>query len=295
MLTRFIAASLFCLTLSSCGGREAVPVEGAISIGTHALQIRVRGGGSPTVVIDAGLAGRSEEWHALQDALASEVLVVVYDRAGYGASEAGPLPRDSGREMDELKLLLDAAAIPGPYLLLGHSLGGLNAQVFAARYPEEVAGLVLLDPPPLAWIQGEGYVDLAGMARRMTDEWQNMADRGEASSEPGERAEAAFFRMIASEHREMFGESAGLAAAVETFWKTPVTVIASGVPNPAFGDVAEEFQAFWADESRKIAARSDRGEFVFAAKSTHRLHEDASDLVLASVMSMIERLPDPME
>lgn len=287
MLTRFIAVLLLCLALTSCGETEPVPVEGAISVGSHALHVRVRGEGPAAVVIDTGLAGGSEEWHALQDALASEALVVVYDRAGYGASEPGPLPRDSGREIDELKALLESISVPGPFVLVGHSLGGLNAQVFAARYPEDVAGLVLLDPPPLAWIQGERYADLRGMAEQMTDEWQDIADRGAASSDEGERAEAAFFRMIASEHREMFGESARLAAGIETFGDTPVTVIASGVPNHMFGDVAEEYQEYWADQSRAIAAKSNRGDFVFAEQSTHRLHEEAADLVLAGILSML--------
>ncbi len=287
MTTRLVAATLLCLMLGACAGPDAAPVDGAVSIGTHDLHIRVRGEGTPTVVIDVGIASRTEEWHALQDALASEVRVVVYDRAGYGASEAGPLPRDSGGEMEELKRLLDTAAIPGPYLMLGHSLGGLNAQVFAARYPDEVAGLVLLDPPPLAWIQGESFVELREMALGMTNEWQGLADRGGASSDPESKAEADFFRMIASEHREMFGESARQAAAIGSFGDTPVTVMASGVPNPAFGDAAAEFQAYWADESQALAAKSDRGEFVFAEQSTHNLHVEAAELVVSSVMSMI--------
>jgi pimeloyl-ACP methyl ester carboxylesterase len=237
-------------------------------------------------VIDVGIAGRSAEWHSLQDRLADETLVLVYDRAGYGASEPGPLPRDSGREMDELKALLEAASLPGPYVLVGHSLGGLNVQVFAARYPEDVAALVLLDPPPLGWLRGESFPDLRAMAERMTAEWQATADRGLASSDPGARAEVAFFQMIASEHREMLGESARLAAAIETFGDTPLVVIAAGVPNPLFGDVAEEYQTYWADQSRALAARSTRGRFVLAAESTHRLHEEAAELVLASILSL---------
>jgi pimeloyl-ACP methyl ester carboxylesterase len=230
-----------------------------------------------------------EEWQELQEALAREFLVVIYDRAGYGGSETGPVPRDSARESDELRALLDALAVPRPFALVGHSLGGLNAQVYASRYPDDVAGLVLLDPPPLAWTLGEGYPELRALARQMTDEWQGMADAGELSDDAGERAQAGFFRMIASEHREMFGASARQAAAIETLGATPLVVIASGVPNEMFGDVAEEYQGFWIDESRAVAAKADRGEFVLAEHSTHALHRDAADVVLSAIRSVARR------
>ena len=287
MMTRTGVALLLCLVLTACASDELSSAERTIHIGTHALHARVLGEGSPAVVVNIGIASRSEEWRSLQEQLAEETTVLVYDRAGYGASEPGPLPRDSGREMDELKALLDASSIPGPFVLVGHSLGALNVQVFAARYPGYVAGMVLLDPPPLGWLLGEKYSGLLAMAEQMTDEWQAIADRGLVSSEPAERAEAAFFAMIASEHREMLGESARLAAAIETFGNTPLIVIASGVPNPMFGDVAEEYQSYWAHQSRAVAAKSTRSDFVLAEESSHRLNEEAVELVLASILSVV--------
>ena len=287
MAMRLVFTFTLCFALVSCAGGEPTSVDRTVSVGTHSLHVRERGSGSPTVVIDVGLGGSLEEWHALQDALASDAFVVLYDRAGYGRSEAGPLPRDSGREMDELRTMLDAAAIPGPFVLVGHSLGALNAQVFAGRYPEVTAGLVLFDPPPLAWVLGEGYVELREVADGMTAEWQEMADRMATSTDSGERAEAAFLGTIASEHREMFGVSAKLAAAIETFADTPVTVIASGVPNPMFGDIAQEYQDYWANQSREVAAKSARGKFIYAGESTHSLHRDAPDLVLEAIRALV--------
>jgi pimeloyl-ACP methyl ester carboxylesterase len=277
---------LACLLIASCANTESNRTERMIDIGTHALHIRVMGTGSPTVVIDGGIAARCAEWHRLQARIAETTRVILYDRAGYGASEPGPLPRDSEREMDELKRLLEVSSIEGPYVLVGHSLGALNLQVFAARHPEDVAGMVLLDPPPLGWLLGERYPDLRVTAERMTDDWQAIADAGAESSDPGERAEADFFRMIASEHREMLGESARLASDIETFGDMPLVVIASGAPNPLFGDVAEEYQAYWIDQSRLLAATSDRGEFLLARDSSHRLHEEAADLVLDAILSV---------
>jgi pimeloyl-ACP methyl ester carboxylesterase len=87
-------------------------------------------------------------------------------------------------------------------LLVGHSLGALNVQVFASKYPAEVAGMVLLDPPPLSFILGQEYRDLRGMAERVTAEWQAVADSGAKSADAREKARSSFFQMIASEHRE---------------------------------------------------------------------------------------------
>ena len=287
MTMRLHMILLACLWFTSCANEEPDQTGRMVDIGTHALHIHVVGEGHPAVVVDAGIAARLEEWYSLQARLAEETLVFLYDRAGYGASEAGPLPRDSGRETEELKNLLQASAVAGPYVLVGHSLGALNLQLFAARYPEDVAGMVLLDPPPLGWLLGERYSDLQVMAERMTDEWQAIGDRGSESLDPEEAAESAFFRMIASEHREMLSKSARLVADIETFGDIPLIVIASGVPNPLFGDVAEEYQTYWADQSRALAAKSSRGVFLLAKDSSHRLHEEAADLVLDSILSLV--------
>lgn len=293
MPVRVAAALLLILVLATCGGDGAPPRDKMIDVGTHRLHIHWEGEGSPAVVIDVGIAGTSEEWRPLKKQLAEITLVCTYDRAGYGRSEPGPLPRDSGREADELRALLRGAAVPGPYILVGHSLGALNMQIYAARYPDDVVGMVLLDPPPLGWMLGECYPDLLRMAEEMTKEWQAIADNGSDSSDPRVRAEAVFFRTIASEHREMLGESATLAAAIETFGDIPVTVIASGVPNPLFGAVAEEYQKYWIEQSRAVADRSTRGKFILAAESTHHLHRDASSTVQEAVVDMVRDLRGP--
>jgi pimeloyl-ACP methyl ester carboxylesterase len=287
MPVRMVALISAVLLLASCSSGGAEPVERTVDIGTHRLHAVVAGEGSPVVVVDGGVGAGSEEYRPLQDRIAGETTVVTYDRAGYGASEPGPLPRDSGTVADELKALLAELDVPGPYVLIGHSLGGLNVQVYAGRYPEDTAGMVLLDPPPLGWLSGESYADLLSLAEQMTDEWQKVADRGRDSASVQERAEAAFFEMLASEHREMPGTSARLAAAISTYGDTPLRVIASGVPNPMFGEDAAGYQQYWIDQSRALAAKSSRGQFILAEDSTHRLHTEAADLVVETILSLL--------
>jgi pimeloyl-ACP methyl ester carboxylesterase len=248
------------------------------------------GTGLPPVVIDAGIGSTAEDWQGLQSRIASRTTVIIYDRAGYGSSEAGPLPRDSGTEADELRTLLTALSVPAPYVMVGHSLGGLNLQVYAGRYPDDVAGLVLLDPPPLSWLLGKGYPELRALAEQMTADWQEIADRGLTAADRQAKREAIFFQMLASEHREMLGASAQLAAGVKELGDVPLTVIASGVPNPRFGVVAADYQHYWIEQNRILAKRSTRGSFVLAEESTHHLHVEAADLVVESIFSVLAQV-----
>jgi pimeloyl-ACP methyl ester carboxylesterase len=116
-----------------------------VDIGGYRLHINCTGTGSPTVILDAGLGGTSLDWSNVQPAVARFTRVCSYDRAGYGWSESGPGPRTSQQIVKELHLLLAHAQINGPYVLVGHSVGGLNMRQYAYRYPAEVAGMVLLD------------------------------------------------------------------------------------------------------------------------------------------------------
>lgn len=126
-------------------GGLAIPPGQMVNIGDYNLHIYCRGEGSPAVIIDTGLGSAAIEWLPVLERLRHYSRTCIYDRAGYGWSDFGGLPRTSSRIANELYLLLSSADIPGPYVLIGHSFGGLNVQMFARRYPYLVAGLVLVD------------------------------------------------------------------------------------------------------------------------------------------------------
>jgi pimeloyl-ACP methyl ester carboxylesterase len=117
-----------------------------IDVGGFALHLHCSGEGSPTVVLDAALGGSSVSWSWVQPEIAKLTRTCSYDRAGFGWSDPGLLPRTAGRMADELHTLLSAGGIDPPFVLVGHSFGGLVLQVFAARHRREVAGVVLVDP-----------------------------------------------------------------------------------------------------------------------------------------------------
>lgn len=120
-----------------------------VDVGGHRLYVHCTGSGSPTVVLVSGLAETSVYWGGwIAPAVAQNTTVCAYDRAGQGWSDPPASPQDGMAVATDLHTLLDHAQIPGPYVLVGHSTGGVYARIFAARYPDQVAGMVLLDSQP---------------------------------------------------------------------------------------------------------------------------------------------------
>jgi pimeloyl-ACP methyl ester carboxylesterase len=125
--------------------RTYSPPGEMVDVGAHSLHINCVGRGSPTVILEAANLGMSAHWVRVQQQLAQTTRVCAYDRAGMGWSEPGPEPRGASQISSELHTLLNGTDTEDPYVLVGHSYGGLYARMYAARYSEEVAGVVLVD------------------------------------------------------------------------------------------------------------------------------------------------------
>lgn len=133
-------------TIASSYDRELHPPPGRlVDVGGHRLHLHCVGAGSPTVVLEAGGGLSSSAWAWVQADLVGSTQVCAYDRAGMGWSEPGPAPRDAKQIAAELHALLTNANVTGPYVLVGHSAGGVYARVYAAQHPDEVGGLILVD------------------------------------------------------------------------------------------------------------------------------------------------------
>ena len=131
-------------------GDHAAPMTGQlVDVGDHRLRINCTGEGSPTVVLESGLAESSFYWARISEAVASTTRVCVYDRAGRGWSESAPKPQDGLAIAADLHTLLSRSGNAGPYVLVGHSSGGVYVRIFAAEYPGDVVGMVLLDSQPI--------------------------------------------------------------------------------------------------------------------------------------------------
>ncbi|NJC32553.1 pimeloyl-ACP methyl ester carboxylesterase [Sphingomonas jejuensis] len=146
-----IATLLSCIAIGASGSMAAStewPIDGRFDVGGRSIRLSCGGAGGPAVVIDAGMGTAPVEdagWRAIAAQVEPVTRVCLYDRAGLGRSDpAAPGPRSSLDAARDLHAALGTAGVTGPYLLVGHSVGGLHAQVFAARYPADTAGLVLV-------------------------------------------------------------------------------------------------------------------------------------------------------
>jgi pimeloyl-ACP methyl ester carboxylesterase len=133
-------------TLGEAADAKAYPMPGQlIDVGGHRLHLSCTGSGTPTVVLEPGAGEMSSNLGWITPAVARNTRVCVYDRAGRGWSEPADTPEDGAQIATDLHTLLQRGHVPGPYVLAGHSFGGLYVLTFAARYPDEVAGMVLVD------------------------------------------------------------------------------------------------------------------------------------------------------
>lgn len=140
--------------VSLAGGYETVSraVEAPVTmhgrlvdVGPYRLHLECTGSGRPTVILEPGGGASAATLGWIAPAVARDTRVCVYDRAGRGWSDPAPSPPDGAQIATDLHTLLDRAHVPGPYVLAGHSFGGLYVMSFARQYPEQVAGLVLVD------------------------------------------------------------------------------------------------------------------------------------------------------
>jgi pimeloyl-ACP methyl ester carboxylesterase len=121
-----------------------------VDIGGRHINLHCAGAGGPTVILMAGLSSWSVVWYKVQPVIAQQVRVCAFDRAAYGFSDPAPRPQILSDVVDDLHTALTAGSVPGPYVLVGHSLGGIEARLYAQRWPKQVVGMVLDDTSPAA-------------------------------------------------------------------------------------------------------------------------------------------------
>lgn len=284
---RIVAGALAVLALPLLAAGRVVDVGG------HSLYLDCRGAGRPVIVLDAGLGGSAADWAAVQAELAATHTVCTFDRAGYGTSTPGPLPRHSARLASELRTLLARAGLSPPYVLGGHSLGALNVQVFAALFPRDVAGLVLVDPPHEQLdgvIEGMllGRIDPQGVLRSL---WQSGQLGGLLLAlEPLAGVlglDFGYLRSIVHE-LEAFPQSLEDARAATLDGALPLTVIAHGRRVLPPGPLGDDLERAWLATLREAACAHPRGRYVVAQTSGHMIPQEQPELVAAVVRAMAQ-------
>jgi len=161
MVQRTSIVTLLGLLLAAC---SALLDDRLISTSEGSVEVSSTPGPPPTIVFEAGLAAYKETWNKVYPAIASSHAVFAYDRAGVGKSTTSTKPRDGATIVADLRRLLTSQGISPPYVLVGHSAGGLYMQMFARLHPTEIAGLVLVDPTHPTQFEGDGTIERRGLA-----------------------------------------------------------------------------------------------------------------------------------
>jgi pimeloyl-ACP methyl ester carboxylesterase len=284
--------------LAEASDEKMYPPPGQlVDVGGYRLHINCTGTGSPTVVIDAGWGDWSTAWGFVQPAVAKATRVCTYDRAGMGWSEAGPLPRDAAQYVTELHTLLHNAGIPGPYVMVGHSLGGLPVRVFVHDYASDIAGVVLIDSMTPQQFTSAPTEDQspsdspsqplslpAALARfgvvRLLAKPLGLAP----VTVPDEQAYYA--RLVRPQNVQAYlNEGQGLpaagaeAAAVKTFGDLPLIVL-TAQRNTTPG---------WQARQTELLQLSSNSRQLFA-DSGHNIHFEAPEAAVAAIVQMVEQI-----
>lgn len=233
----------------------------------RSLWLECAGTGDPTIILESGLGGDHRTWERVQPALAESARVCTYDRAGIGESESAPAPRTAATAVDDLHALLEAAEISPPYVVVGFSFGGAITQLFAQTYPDEIAGLVLVESNhPLEAEQFE-----SNLTPEQVDE-----DRAGALDNP--------------EGMDVFTSLDELKAAGR-LPDVPLVVVTAGISEgwPPGWD-AETFDALRAAQQADLATFTPQGRQVVAESSAHQVPAQQPTVIVEAVESVLAEL-----
>ncbi len=303
--------------------RRFLPAGRMVSVGSHSLHVVAAGTGLPTVVFEAALGASSISWALVQPTIAEITGTCAYDRAGMGFSELGPEPRTAQRIVDEMHAALNSADIPKPYLLVGHSYGGMTTRLFAVKYPGEVAGMVLLDPAdPDSWssptpeqrkkiIAGAllarqgALVARLGIARATADLARlgaHRAARATAVAMSGGLLAGHTGRLIAPIDRipaELRPMAAGfwvqprfyqsLASQIQNMSESAAQVAGKRFrPNlPLTVLSASSLPANELEANKRLAAKSSHGTHIVVPNSGHWIQLDQPEAVISAIKDMV--------
>ncbi|MFE3454255.1 alpha/beta fold hydrolase [Nonomuraea sp. NPDC059194] len=257
------------LVAAGCGPASPTPVKGRFAVAQgRSLAIDCAGSGTVTVILEVGYdaAGTAGQWRmaALRDRLTPAYYVCNYDRANLGRSDPAPKPRTTGDIADDLAALLKAAKVPGPYLLVGVSAGGLYVQHYAARHPDQVVGVLAMNP--------QEHVDklnpvllplLTADERAREQEFQ--AGRGKDSTQGIDLTTSA--RQLAADGP----------------LRVPLTIMESASECPDGDDTCGKIFAAYTGIHRKLVADAAPGGRYVQVKARHDLYLDVPDLVSAEI------------
>jgi|HubBroStandDraft_1064217.scaffolds.fasta_scaffold14753_4 pimeloyl-ACP methyl ester carboxylesterase len=286
------------------GRRDArrFPQEGrSVNVGGFRLNIHCTGEGSPAVILDSGLGIPAMGWDLVQPDVEKFTRVCSYDRAGYGWSDPGPLPRTSQQIAKELHTLLQNAGVPPPYIMVGHSFGGFNVRVYNGLYANEVAGMVLVDssqedenPPLPASMTADERKEQAEtllLARLYPALFHLGVARWYLARDPTPLPEhldsglrylilrPKHFRAMVDEGLSFDGDSREQVRESGNLGDKPLIVLTAGVSRPGHADL-----------QRRLCRLSTHGQQIIVEKSAHLIPFEQPTTVTNAIRSVFDSI-----
>jgi pimeloyl-ACP methyl ester carboxylesterase len=289
----------------------------AIDVGGFRLHLHCIGEGRPAVVLEAAMWDAGLTWSLVQPAVSEFARVCAYDRAGLGWSDSSPGPRTAGVMVEELRAVLTGGRVPTPFVLVAHSSSGILVRLFAHRYPEDVAGMVLVDsaheeqflrfPESIRNAQGPIWEQqramVKGLRRMMEDGSVDPvmipvppqfppleADRLRALIGTTKAADT----MLAELHTMEAIHAEGREAGITTLGDIPLVVVTHGLPPPPFppelGITVEDMRRYeetWRKLQEELAALSPRGRVVVADGAGHMIHHERPNVVVDAIRDVV--------
>jgi pimeloyl-ACP methyl ester carboxylesterase len=255
-------------------------VSSMIDIGERRLALTSMGEGLPTVILETGLGAESHEWSTVQEAVGTFTRVVRYDRAGRGSSDPAARPRNASHMVEDLRALLRTADLPGPYVLVGHSFGGLLMRLFAYRYPLDVHSLILVDS------MHEDQFDVLGP----------LFPPGTENEPPALRNVRRFWtggwrRPESTTEGIDFVESIAQARAIDSLGDLPICVLTAGTftKEPLVPpEHRQDLQRRWEQLQARFLKLSSRATQSFVLGSGHFIQRECPRAIVDEIVSAVK-------
>lgn len=230
--------------------------------------------GKPTIILESGFGSPSSVWDRVQPEVAKFARVCSYDRAGLGTSDKVSAQRTLVQVTEDLHAMLVSAKVPGPYILVGHSLGGMLVRLYASYYPAEVVGMVLVDSAH----EDETDKGVALMPAETLKEMLRKAGPEDLKVRGPEAIDTCSTRSLMN--------------AMNWRSNIPLIVLTQGQPyrpeDYPVPSMAARYYQLHLDLQRELMSRSPKGRQVTAEKSGHFIHQDQPELVINAIRQIIK-------
>lgn len=236
-----------------------------VDVGGHGLHLLIGGQGSPAVIFEGGFGAGIASWSTVQRDVSAFAQTVSYDRAGLGQSDPGPKPRSAKQIATELHAALEKAGVKPPYVMVGHSFGGIYVRVFADMFPKEVVGMVLIDP-----------------SQESFNDWlnKNQADRVKAAANEIQKASE--------------GVRAEFAAVETSYAQARTTKVPQGIPVILLSATEDESmpaegRKLWIEKHKEWLVTVPGSKHIVVEKATHFIQAQQPALVIDAIRQVLKQ------